>query len=61
MSGMRQKTQYQLELAFMADGEGEARTATVQGTEPRMANSITERPVTTESLMEEVCERSNVE
>ena len=61
MSGMRQKIQYQLELAFMADGEGEARTATVQGTEPRMANSATERPVATESLMEEVCERSNVE
>ena len=61
MSGTRQKSQYQLRLAFMDDGEGEAQTASVQGTEPPMANSDTERPVTNESLMEEVCERSNVE
>lgn len=58
MSGERQKIQ--LELAFPAEGRGEAPRAVGGGTEPLMAKRDTESPGATEHLMEEVCERENL-
>jgi len=57
MDGKQQKIQ--LELAFPAEGRGEAPKTAEEGTEPCTAKSATERPAT-ERLMEEVCERENV-
>ncbi len=57
MDGKQQKTQ--LDLAFSAEGRGEAPRTAEEGTEPLTAESATERPAT-EQLMEEVCERENV-
>ena len=57
MDGKQRKIQ--LELAFTTEGRGEAPKAVGEGTEPFMAKSATERPAT-ERLMEEVCERENV-
>jgi len=56
MDGKQQKTQ--LEMAFSAEGRGEAPKTAGGGTEPFTAKSATERPAT-ERLMEEVCEREN--
>ena len=50
----------QLKLAFTAEGRGESPTATVEGTESPVAKQSTERPTSTDSLMEEVCERQNL-
>jgi len=58
MSGKRQNIQ--LELAFDAEGRGEAPTAAAAGTEPSMADRGTERPVLSERLMEEVVEPRNM-
>lgn len=49
----------QMELAFMAEGRGEAPKTAGKGTEPFMAKSEPESPAT-DRLMEEVCERENV-
>jgi RNA-directed DNA polymerase len=56
MDGTQQKIQ--LEMAFAAEGRGEAPRTAGEGTEPFTAKSATERPAT-ERLMEEVCEREN--
>lgn len=62
MSGSRQKIQYtQLRLAFESDRLGETREADTKGTEPPMAKRTPERPAEEERLMEEVCDRKNLE
>ena len=61
MRSRRQKTQEQLPLAFMVERRSEAPGGHQQGTELRMAPSAPERPAAEERLMEEVCERSNLE
>ena len=58
---MRQKIQYQLSLAFMTEGRGEAPIAGHEGTESPTAKREPESPASDESLMEEVCERENLE
>jgi hypothetical protein len=57
MDGKQQKIQ--MELAFPAEGRGEAPKTAGEGTEPFTAKSAPERPAT-EQLMEEVYERENV-
>jgi RNA-directed DNA polymerase len=62
MSGMRQKTQCkQLLLAFAAEDRGETPESDCQGTEPLAAKRTPESPAAEERLMEEVCERENLE
>ena len=62
MGDMRPKTQYeQLPLAFMTEGRGETPDADHEGTESPTAKRDPENPATGESLMEEVCERENLE
>jgi RNA-directed DNA polymerase len=62
MSGQQQKIQYtQLRLAFASDRRGESPASDCQGTEPLAAKRITESPATEEQLMEEVCDRRNLE
>ncbi len=62
MSGTRQKTQYkQLLLAFVAEDRGETLDADRQGTEPLAAKRTPESPAEEERLMEEVCDRENLE
>jgi len=57
MDGKQQKTQ--LEMAFTTARRGEAPKTVGEGTESSTAKSATERPAT-ERLMEEVCERENL-
>jgi len=59
MSGKRQKNQ--LLLAFMAESRGESPTAASGGTEPPVAKREPESLASTEQLMEEVCQRKNLE
>jgi RNA-directed DNA polymerase len=59
MSGQRQKIQYALALA--PKGRGEAPARGYQGTEPPVAKSAPESPAGEEQLMEEVCDRGNLE
>ena len=62
MGDMRPKIQYlQLPLAFMTEGRGETPDAGREGTESPTAKRGPEDPATGESLMEEVCERENLE
>ncbi len=62
MSGKRQKTQYkQLLLAFGSEGRGEIPDAEHKGTEPLVAKPALESPAEEERLMEEVCDRRNLE
>ena len=62
MGDMRPKIQYeQLPLAFMTEGRGETPDAGHEGTESPTAKRGPEDPATGESLMEEVCERENLE
>jgi RNA-directed DNA polymerase len=61
MGDMRQKIQYQQPLAFMMEGRGETPDAGREGTESPTAKREPENPATGESLMEEVCERENLE
>src|SRR3982751_1553446 len=62
MGDMRPKIQYQqLPLAFMTEGRGETPDAGHEGTESPTAKRGPENPATGESLMEEVCERENLE
>ncbi|MCP4896381.1 MAG: group II intron reverse transcriptase/maturase, partial [bacterium] len=56
----RKRQNHQLELAFMAEGRGEAPTAACEGTELSAAKHDTESPASTEHLMEEVCQRANL-
>ncbi len=59
MSGKRQKIQYS--LALEPKDRGEAPAGGHQGVEPPMAASGPESPAKAEQLMEEVCERENLE
>src|SRR3954452_10691647 len=62
MGDMRPKNQYQqLPLAFMTEGRGETPDTGQEGTESPTAKRGPEDPATGESLMEEVCERENLE
>src|SRR5664280_2758644 len=62
MRGKQQKTQYsQICLAFAEESRGETPDADSQGTEPLMAERTPESPAGKERLMEEVCERKNLE
>jgi RNA-directed DNA polymerase len=62
MSGKRQKTQCkQLLLAFACEGRGEAPHSDRKGTEPLVAKRSSESPASEERLMEEVCQRENLE
>jgi len=49
-----------MELAFAAEGKGEAPSPVVEGTETPVAACEPESPESTEWLMEEVCERENL-
>lgn len=59
MGGKRQKNQ--LQLAFMAAEWGAAPSAVSEGTEPSAAKRPTDSLVIEEHLMEEVCERENLD
>ena len=48
-------------LAFMTEGRGETPDADREGTEPPTAKREPENPALARSLMEEVCERENLE
>jgi RNA-directed DNA polymerase len=61
MGDMRPKIQYQLPLAFMTEGRGEPPDTGREGTESPTAEREPENPATGKSLMEEVCERENLE
>src|SRR3954452_17936301 len=62
MGDMRPKIQYeQLPLAFMTEGRGETPEADREGIESPTAKRDPEDPATGASLMEEVCERENLE
>jgi len=62
MSGTRQKIQHtQLRLAFPSEGRGEPPSPGGKGTEPLVAKRTPESPATEEQLMEEVCDRRNLE
>ena len=59
MRGTRQKIQYS--LALVPKGRGEAPVCGHQGTEPLVAKPAPESPACAEQLMEEVCDRGNLE
>src|SRR5216684_8572147 len=59
MSGKRQNLQYS--LALVSKGWGEAPVRGHQGTETSMAKPAPESPACAEQLMEEVCDRGNLE
>ena len=62
MSGPRQTIQYtQQRLALASARRGEPLAADRPGTEPPTAKRTTDRPATEDQLMEEVCDRSNLE
>ena len=62
MSGMRQKIQYEQRLlAFASEDRGATPDADHKGTEPLTAKRTPESPAEEERLMEEVCDRENLE
>jgi RNA-directed DNA polymerase len=62
MSGKRQKNQgKQLLLAVAEEGRGETPDADRRGTEPLVAKRAPESPAFEEQLMEEICQRENLE
>jgi RNA-directed DNA polymerase len=62
MSGKRQKIQHkQLRLVFASEGRVENPDTEDQGTEPLVAKPALESSAQEECLMEEVCERQNLE
>jgi hypothetical protein len=62
MSGKRPKIQHkQLRLAFASEGRVENPDTKGQGTEPLVAKPALESPAQEERLMEEVCDRQNLE
>ena len=62
MSGTRQKTLgEQLSQTSVAEGRGEALDAEAEDAEPWMAKPASESPALAEQLMEEVCNRENLE
>jgi RNA-directed DNA polymerase len=58
MDAKRQKNQ--MELAFASDPRSEAKRPVAEGTEAPMAGRSSESPVTTDRLMETICERENL-
>lgn len=60
MSGKWQKSQCK-NLAFTTDTRGEAQDVNRKGTEPLAAKQVPESPAKEECLMEEVCDRKNLE
>ncbi len=58
MGAKRRKIQ--MELAFMAEGRGEAPMVVNKGTEVPMAKLETEDPALTVLLMEQICQRENL-
>ena len=62
MNGMRQKTLGETSPQNLAtEGQGEALTAGAKSAEPLVAKPAPESPALTERLMEEVCDRENLE
>ncbi|MDD5095670.1 MAG: group II intron reverse transcriptase/maturase, partial [Dehalococcoidia bacterium] len=62
MNGKRQKPQYmQMQLAFADGSRGEPLGANGRGIEPLTAKRTPESPARKERLMEEVCDRNNLE
>ena len=62
MNGTRQKTlSEQLSQTLVAEGRGEALDAESEDAEPLMAKPAPESPALAEQLMEEVCDRENLE
>src|SRR5262249_60699664 len=62
MGDTRPKIQYlQLPLAFMTEDRGDAPVSGPEGTESPTAKRGPEDPASGESLMEEVCQRENLE
>ena len=62
MSGTRQKIQYEQRLlAFASEERGAPPDAARKGTEPLTAKRTPESPAEEERLMEEVCDRANLE
>jgi len=62
MNGMRQKTLGEPSPQNLAtDGQGEALAAGAKTAEPLVAKPAPESPALTERLMEEVCDRENLE
>ena len=62
MNGMQQKTLgEQSSQTWAAEGRGEARDAEAEEAEPLMAKPAPESPALVERLMEEVCDRENLE
>jgi RNA-directed DNA polymerase len=62
MSGTRQKTLgEQLSQTLVAEGRGEALDAEAEDAEPLMAKPAPESPALAKQLMEEVCDRENLE
>ena len=59
MSGKRQKTQYS--LASEPKDRGEASIISSRRAEPLAAKPAPESPAVTEQLMEEVCDRENLQ
>jgi RNA-directed DNA polymerase len=57
----RKRRNNQLELAFMAESRGETSRAAIEGTELPVAKHDSESPASTEHLMEEVCQRENLQ
>ena len=62
MSGTRQKTLgEQLSQTLVTEGRGEALDAEAEDAEPLMAKPAPESPALADQLMEEVCDRGNLE
>src|SRR6202043_3313474 len=59
MSGTRQNIQYT--LALVPESRGEVPVGGLQGTEPPVAKPAPESPACAKQLMEEVCDRGNLE
>ena len=63
MSGKRRKTQSQQQtlLAFAREGGSESPRARTEGTVPLAADSKTERPTSSDRLMESICDPENLD
>ena len=57
----RKRRNNQLELAFMTEGRGETPRTDIEGPELSVAKHDSESPASTEHLMEEVCQRENLQ
>src|SRR5712691_5617838 len=59
MNGKRQKIRYS--LALKPVDQGETPVSSYEGTEPFVAKPTSESPASAEQLMEEVCDRENLQ